>query len=80
MEFVLAIYGSGVLFTAILLILLCQYYIKYTNAQYVNIEQTMIVCFFSWLIAIPMIIIYRDKYKKLFRELFKPNENEKEEI
>lgn len=80
MEFVLAIYGSGVLFTAILLILLAQYYIKYTKDQYINIEQTIIICFLSWLIAIPMIIIYRDKYKKLFSELFKPNENEKEEI
>lgn len=80
MGIVLSIYGIGIIVAAILIVLLAQYYIKYTD-QNVNIEQTIIVCFLSWIIAIPMMIIYRDKYKKLFVELFTPTDkNEEEEI
>lgn len=80
MGIVLSIYGIGIIVAAILIVLLAQYYIKYTE-QNVNIEQTIIVCFLSWIIAIPMMIIYRDKYKKLFTELFTPTDkNEEEEI
>lgn len=80
MGIVLSIYGIGIIVAAILIVLLAQYYIKYTE-QNVNIEQTIIVCFLSWIIAIPMMIIYRDKYKKLFVELFTPTDkNEEEEI
>ena len=80
MGIVLSIYGIGIIIAAILIVLLAQYYIKYTE-QNVNIEQTIIVCFLSWIIAIPMMIIYRDKYKKLFVELFTPiDKNEEEEI
>lgn len=80
MGIVLSIYGIGIIVAAILIVLLAQYYIKYTE-QNVNIEQTIIVCFLSWIIAIPMMIIYRDKYKKLFVELFTPvDKNEEEEI
>lgn len=80
MGVVLSIYGIGIIIAAILIVLLAQYYIKYTE-QSVNIEQIIIVCFLSWIIAIPMMIIYRDKYKKLFVELFTPtNKNEEEEI
>lgn len=80
MGIVLSIYGIGIIVAAILIVLLAQYYIKYTE-QNVNIEQTIIVCFLSWIIAIPMMIIYRDKYKRLFVELFTPTDkNEEEEI
>ena len=80
MGIVLSIYGIGIIVAAILIVLLAQYYIKYTE-QNVNIEQTIIVCFLSWIIAIPMMIIYRDKYKKLFTQLFNHiDKNEKEEI
>ena len=80
MGIVLSIYGIGIIVAAILIVLLAQYYIKYTE-QHVNIEQIIIVCFLSWIIAIPMMIIYRDKYKKLFVELFTPvDKNEEEEI
>lgn len=80
MGIVLSIYGIGIIISAILIVLLAQYYIKYTE-QSVNIEQTIIVCLLSWIIAIPMMIIYRDKYKKLITELFTPiDKNEEEEI
>lgn len=77
MEIVLSIYITGVIFVFILLMLLAKYYIKYEPNQCVNISQSIIVCLLSWFIAIPMMIIYRDKYNKLFTHI---NKNEKEEI
>ena len=83
MEIVLTIYGIGIIVAAILIVLLAQYYIKYSLEKGVNIKinETIIISFLSWFIAIPMLIIYKDNYKKLFTELFKPvDKNEEEEI
>lgn len=80
MGVVLSIYGIGIIVAAILIVLFARYYIKYIG-QSVNIEQIIIVCFLSWFIAIPMMIIYREEYKKLFTELFTSiDKNEEEEI
>lgn len=61
------IYITGVILSFVLLLLLSHYYIKYEHHENVNIGQSTILCLFSWIMVIVLIVMYRSKYKVLIK-------------